>query len=172
MTDITPDLGAYYDQEAAWRADIIRRYGVAIQLVGGGECSVPGCCPPASDRPFAYTVGLFGIGHPELVVVGLSNAEARRLLNAAARVVLDGGRIMPGLETTFPGWSRPVVAEEVPNPGEIAYNANAHYQRPPEYSVPLLQLSYPDSRGRFPSDPSYAGSRRRQPRPGEWSAEE
>lgn len=56
--------------------------------------------------------------------------------------------------------------------GRLAYNANAHHQRPPEYSVPLLQLSYPDSRGRFPSDPFYAGSRRRQPRPGEWSAEE
>lgn len=90
-------------------------------------------------------------------------------LNAAARVILDGGQIMPGIEITIPGWSR-AVAEEVPSPGDIAFSANSHYRRPPEYSVPLLQLAYPDNRGRFPSDPAYSGSRRRQPRPGQWDA--
>ncbi len=172
MTDISPDLAAFLDQQSARRADHIRRYGVSIQLIGGGECSKPGCCAPASARPFAYTVGLFGIGHPELVIVGLDNVEAGRALNAAARVVFAGGRIMPGLEMTFSGWSRRIVAEEIPNPGDIVYNANEHYGHPPEFSVPALQLSYPDKRGRFPSDPSYAGSRRRQPRPGEWRADD
>lgn len=170
MSDITPDIAAWLDQEDARIADQIRRYGVSIQIIGGGRCSVPGCCSPVSDRPFAYTVGLFGIGHPELVVVGLDISESSRALNAAARLVRDGGRIMPGIATTIPGWGRRVIAEEVPNPGDIAFNANGHYQRPPEYSVPLLQLSYPDSRGRFPSDPAYSGSGRRQPRPGEWDA--
>lgn len=77
---------------------------------------------------------------------------------------------MPDVEMTASGWSRRFVAEAVPNPGDIAFNANRFYQRPPEFSVPLLQLSYPDRRGRLPSDPSYSGSRKRQPRPGEWDA--
>ncbi len=171
MTDrIAPALAAFFDQEEARLADQIRRFGVSIQMIGGGRCSVPGCCTPASDRPFAYTVGLFGIGHPELVVVGLDISESSRALNAAARCVREGGRIMPGVQMTVPGWSRRFVAETVPNPGDIAFNANRFYQRPPEFSVPLLQLSYPDARGRFPSDASYSGSRKRQPRPGEWDA--
>ncbi len=168
--DIAPVFAASFDQEDARLADQIRRFGVSIQLIGGGLCSVPGCFCSVSDRPFAYTVGLFGIGHPELVVVGLDISEASRALNAASRLVLDGARIMPGFEVTVPGWSRRVVAEAVPNPGEIAFNANRHYHRPAEFSVPLLQLSYSDRRGRLPSDPSYSGSRARQPRPGEWDA--
>lgn len=171
MSDHTaPDLTAFFDQEDARLADQIRRFGVSIQMIGGGRCCAPGCCNSVSDRPFAYTVGLFGIAHPELVVVGLDISESSRALNSAARTVLDGERIMPGVEMTVPGWNRRFVAETVPNPGDIAFNANGFYQRPPEFSVPLLQLSYPDRRGRFPSDPSYSGSRKRQPRPGEWDA--
>jgi hypothetical protein len=171
MTDhIAPDLAAYFDQEDARLADQIRRFGVSLQMIGGGCCSAPGCCAPLSARPFAYTVGLFGIGHPELVVVGLDISDSSRALNAVARTVLDGGRVMPDVEMTVSGWSRRFVAEAVPNPGDIAFRANRFYQRPPEFSVPLLQLSYPDRRGRFPSDPSYSGSRKRQPRPGDWDA--
>jgi hypothetical protein len=171
MTDhIAPDLAAYFDQEDARLADQIRRFGVSVQMVGGGRCSAPGCCAPLSARPFAYTVGLFGIGHPELVVVGLDISDSSRALNAVARTVRDGGRVMPDVEMTVSGWNRRFVAEAVPNPGDIAFNANRFYQRPAEFSVPLLQLSYPDRRGRFPSDPSYSGSRKRQPRPGEWDA--
>lgn len=166
----TPDLQAWRDQEDARTSDVIRRYGVMIKMIGGGQCSVPGCCSPASERPFAYTIGLFGIGHPELVVVGLDTAASSRALNGAARLVLDGGRIMPGAEFAIPHANRRVLAEVVPNPGDIAFAANRHYQRPSEASVPLLQLSYADGRGRYPSDPRYAGSRKRQPRPGEWSA--
>lgn len=172
MTDIIPPaLAAFFDQEDARVSDQIRRYGVSIQLIGGGECAVPGCCTPADERPFAYTVGLFGIGHPELTVVGLDNASAGRALNAAARIVLAGGRIMPGVEVEIPGWAPRILPATIPNPGAIAYNANGHYHRPAEHSVPLLQLMYPDRRGRYPTDPSYAGSRRRQPLPGEWDAE-
>ena len=128
MTDhIAPDLAAFFDQEDARLADQIRRFGFSVQMIGGGRCSVPGCCAPLSTRPFAYTVGLFGIGHPELVVVGLDISESSRALNAVGRTVLDGGRIMPDVEMTASGWSRRFVAEAVPNPGDIAVNANRFY---------------------------------------------
>jgi len=58
----------------------------------------------------------------------------------------------------------------VPNPGDIAFVANRHYRRDDEVSVPLLQLTYSDRRGRMPWDDTYTGSRRRQPRPGAWDA--
>jgi hypothetical protein len=57
----------------------------------------------------------------------------------------------------------------VPNPGEILLGANGYYQRPPEYSVPALQLSYDDKEGRFPWEPGYA-SPAMQPRPGTFAA--
>lgn len=171
MTDTLPPYpGAFSDQHDARIADQIRRFGVSIQMIGGGGCSVPGCCGEKGEVPFAYTIGLFGLAHPELVVVGLDASTSSCALNAAARLVLDGGRIMPGIEFAVPRWQDRVVAETVPNPGDIAFNANHYYQRPSEYSVPLLQVAYPDARGRFPSDPSYAGNRRRQPRPGAWGA--
>lgn len=167
----TPAQSAWLDQDDARTADTIRRHGVCLQLVGMGTCSVPGCgCTAESKKPFAYTIGLFGIAHPELVVVGLGMPTVSTVLNTAARLVLDGARLSPGEALTLPCWDRRILLEEVPNPGDIAFGANRHYQRPAEASVPLLQLTYSDARGRFPWDSRYSGSRRRQPRPGEWDA--
>lgn len=147
----SPEQQAWLDQEDAHVAEVIRRHGVCLQLVGMGTCSVPGClCPADSGRPFGYTIGLFGISHPELVIVGLDEREAPRILNDAARLVLGGRRLLHGEEVELPNAERRVVAEEVPNPGDIAIGANRHYQRPKEASVPLLQLTYADRRGRFP----------------------
>jgi hypothetical protein len=61
------------------------------------------------------------------------------------------------------------VVEEVPNPGEIVFTANRHYQRPPEFSVSVFQLSYDDTSGRFPWEPDYAAPEM-QPRPGTFRA--
>ncbi|QAY59889.1 DUF4262 domain-containing protein [Microbacterium protaetiae] len=167
----TPAERAWLDQDDAHVADTIRRHGVCLQLIGIGACAVPGCpCTTESKMPFGYTIGLFGIAHPELVVVGLGMPTVSSVLNSAARLVLDGARLTPGETLELPCWDRQIVIEQVPNPGYIAFGANRHYQRPAEASVPLLQLTYTDPRGRYPWDRLYAGARRRQPRPGEWDA--
>ncbi|WP_308492614.1 DUF4262 domain-containing protein [Microbacterium terrisoli] len=167
----TPQERAWLDQDDSHVADTIRRHGVCLQLVGMGACSVPGCpCTVESKRPFAYTIGLFGIAHPELVIVGLGMPAVSSVLNSTARLVLDGTRLTPGEELELPSWDRRIFIEEVPNPGDIAFGANRHYQRPAEASVPLLQLTYTDKRGRFPWESKYTGARSRQPRPGEWDA--
>jgi hypothetical protein len=44
-----------------------------IQLVSGGNSQVP--------PSFAYTVGLFGLGHPELVVLTTGSQTSGGLLN-------------------------------------------------------------------------------------------
>jgi hypothetical protein len=170
MTISQPDIAAWLDQEDARVADIVRRHGVMITMVGGGGCIHPECANKPSGVPFAYTTGLFGIAHPELVVVGLRTSASSFVLNTAARRVLDGERLVAGQELQMPQWDRRLFLESVPNPGEILFGANRHYQRPPEASVPALQLTYSDRRGAFPWEPTYTGSKRQQPRPGKWNA--
>lgn len=85
--------------------------------------------------------------------------------------MIRGGRnIVAGEMLSFTDWPHRVVAEVVPNPGEIAFAANRFYQRPAEASVPLLQLTYDDKSGRFPWEDGYANAPWVQPRPGELRA--
>ncbi|MGN6598465.1 MAG: DUF4262 domain-containing protein [Actinomycetes bacterium] len=161
---------AWLDQEDAEVTSVIRRCGWHICYVFGG-CSSPGCpCWDPEEGPaFAYTTGLFGLGHPELLVFGLPASLAQALLNEVGERIRSGEDLVPGLEYQVGSWERPFTPESVPNAGAIAFTANRHYGRPPQFSVPLLQLSYPDEAGRYPWQPGYvrAGS---QPRPGTFSA--
>lgn len=165
-----PSTQAWIDQEDAHIAHVIRRYGWFIQYVGGHECSRPGCSPGVDpfEPPFAYTVGLFGLGHPELLVFGLSPEMAMSVLNDLGERIRRGGDLIPGQLITFDRWPRRVISEEVPNPGEIVFSANRFYERPDEASVPVLQLSYDDTEGRFPWEEGYAAEV--QPRPGAFQA--
>lgn len=55
---------AWLDQYQAHMTETIRRVGWMIEYVGGDACDRPDC--DGCDRdgpPFAYTVGLFGLGH-------------------------------------------------------------------------------------------------------------
>lgn len=158
----TSQVQSWLDQEDAHTADVIRRHGVYIQYVGGD--------PDAHQMPFAYTVGLFGIGHAELAVIGITPHTASALLNEVSARIRAGENLVPGMVLAFDGWAHRVIVEEIPNPGEIAFAANRFYQRPDEYSVPLLQLTYDDLGGRFPTEPGYANEEWMQPRPGSWRA--
>jgi hypothetical protein len=61
----------WLEQEDAYVSTTIRKHGWCIQYVGGDSCSRPGCeCGPDDGPPFAYTIGLFGLGHPELLILG------------------------------------------------------------------------------------------------------
>lgn len=149
MTD--PQILAWLDQEDARVAACIREHGVYIQFIGGG-CGSP-CCAGADDDDgpdFAYTVGLFGLGHPELLIFGAGPHTAAAVLNELTDRVRGGADLVPGEMITFAQWPHRIVPESVPNPGEIVFTANRHYQRPDEFSVPVLQLSYDDHLGRFP----------------------
>ncbi len=167
MTD--PRTLAWLDQEDSQVAAVIRTHGCYLQHVGGGGCSYPGCCGEASDGPpFTYTVGLFGIGHPELLVLGLPARTAGLVLNDLFGRVRSGDDLVPGQLLTVAGWPRRVV-EELPNPGDILLTADRFYRRPPEAPVPAYQLSYDDPDGRFPWEPGHAEPAL-QPRPGTFRA--
>lgn len=164
------DVEAWFDQWEAQVTSTIRRHGWFIQYVGGDVCSRPGCpCPPADGPPFAYTVGLFGMNHPELLVFGVPPQAAAAILNVLGEHVRSGGSLLPGIEVPVEGWDRKVILEVVPNPGEIVFTANDFYRRPDEHSVPVLQISYPDDEGRFPWEEGHSRLEK-QPRPGSFRA--
>ena len=82
-----PQTIAWLDQEDARLAQLIRTR-FAVQYVWSGD---------EPDEPgFGYTVGLFGLGHPELVVTGLDHHVSHALLNRVARMVVGGRDLVPG----------------------------------------------------------------------------
>ncbi len=161
---------AWLDQDDSRMAAMIRQHGWSIEYIGGDRCSRPGCdSPPTDDPRFAYTVGLFGMAHPELLIFGVPPETAAGVLNDLCERIRSGDALLPGQLITFDEWSHRIIPEEVPNPGEIVFGANRFYQRPDEYSVPVLQLSYDDGEGRFPWDEGYEAPDQ-QPRPGTFRA--
>lgn len=162
--------GAWIDQENARMADVIRRHGWFIQYVGGGACSRPGCgCGPDDGPSFAYTVGLHGLGHPELLVFGVSTGTAVSVLNSLGAGIRDGLVLMPGQLIAFDEWAHRIMPEAVPNPGDILFGANDFYRLPPGHSVEAFQLSHDDENGLFPCQDGFVGAEM-QPRPGTFKA--
>lgn len=167
------DIGvrAWLDQQDAHVTSSVRKHGWHIEYVGGGRCDVPGCScgddkDDADDSPaFAYTVGLYGMRHPELLMFGISPQIAAGVLNELGQRVREGATLMAGQLITFAHWSHTIVPEPVPNPGEIVFSACRYYGM----EVPVLQLSYDDPQGRFPWEEGYAAPRM-QPRPGTFRA--
>jgi hypothetical protein len=157
-----PHTTAWLDQEDAHLAQLIRTHRWAVQHVDGGD---------AADEPrFGYTIGLFGLGHPELVLVGLGCDNSHGILNRVARMVADGRDLVIGEMLQWTDWAGRLVVEQLSNPGEVLLGANRFYERPPEYSVPAYQLTWNHADGLFPWDEGYACGPECQPRPGTWRA--
>ncbi|RZU30602.1 DUF4262 domain-containing protein [Blastococcus saxobsidens] len=157
-----PQLIAWLDQEDAHLTRTIRSHRVAVQYVQRGE--------GPDEPPFGYTVGLFGVGHPELVVVGLGHGATGDVLDEVAALVLGGRDLLPGELVVLEGGERLLTVEPLPNPAEILFSANRFYQRPDEFSVPAYQLTWAHEGGAFPWDPGCPCPPECQPRPGTWRA--
>lgn len=89
-----PQTQAWIDQYDAHITAIIRRHGWFIQYIGGDSCSRPGCpCTGDEGPPFAYTVGLFGLNHPELLIFDIAPQTVATMLNVLGDRV-RGGRVV------------------------------------------------------------------------------
>jgi hypothetical protein len=159
---------AWLDQEDTHLAQLIRAHRWAVQYVFPADEDDDDADP--GGPPFGYTVGLFGLGHPELVVVGLGHDDSHAILQRVAGLVADGRDLVPGELLTFPDRPDGLVVEPVPNPGEVLFAANRHYRRPDEHSVPAFQLTWQHRDGTFPWDEAYPCGPDCQPRPGAWRA--
>lgn len=158
-----PRTTAWLDQEDAHLAVTIRAHRWAVQYVWDGD-------EPA-EPPFGYTVGLFGLGHPELAVVGMSAANTHGVLNEAAEMVAAGRNLVPGELLAWEVWpGLRIVVEELPNPGEIVLGANRFYERPAEFSVRAFQLTWAHPGHVFPWEDGESCGPAVQPRPGMWRA--
>jgi hypothetical protein len=157
-----PQTVAWLDQEDAHLAQVIRTHRWAVQFVGAGDH--PG------EPSFGYTVGLFGLGHPELVIVGLESDNTHGMLQRVAGMVAGGRDLVVGELLEWPDWDGRMVVEQLPNPGEVVLGANRFYERPAEFSVPAFQLTWPHRDGSFPWDEAYPCGPDCQPRPGTWRA--
>ena len=157
-----PQTTAWLDQEDAHLTQVIRAHRWAIQFVGAGE--------EADEPAFGYTVGLFGLGHPELVVVGLAGRTTHAILNRVAGIVAHGRDLLAGEWLASANREDHLVVEQCPNPGDVVLAANRYYQRPAEHSVPAYQLTWCHADGLFPWDDGYACGPECQPRPGTWRA--
>lgn len=165
MTEL--QIQAWLDQEDARTAAMVRRHGWYIEYVC--SCEVFGKTGGYEGPPFAYTVGLFGLHHPELLILGVPQRTASGVLNALGNRIRSGDNLLPGQVLTFEEWPHRIIPEPVPNPGEIVFGANRYYGRPDPDSVPVLLLSYDDQAGRFPWEAGYAAPEM-QPRPGTFRA--
>lgn len=161
---------AWLDQDDQLTVDLVRRYGWRVVYVAAHEedglfdDGEPEDAPPTPA--FAYTVGLFGLGHPELLLFSTSVEVAAVVLNRLGTRVLAGENLLPGRVIELSEWDRKMITEQVPNPGGTVYAANAFYRRSAESSVPVLQISYADDHGHFPWQRDYDLRAGWQPRPG------
>ncbi|WP_156253199.1 DUF4262 domain-containing protein [Pseudactinotalea terrae] len=75
----------------------VEKFGWGLVHVGE-SCSEPGCTNEheGEEPPFTYTVGLAGWGHPELLVHGLTAAEAEPLLNDLGERIRGGQSFVHG----------------------------------------------------------------------------
>ncbi|MGZ6854902.1 MAG: DUF4262 domain-containing protein [Mycobacteriaceae bacterium] len=152
---------AWLDEQDREVAGTIREHGLYIEYVKGCACGECGEAPP-----FAYSVGLFGLGHPELLIFGVPPVTAAGVINHLFARVRAGADLVPGELVVFDKWPQRIVVEEVPNAGEIVFAANRHHGRPDEDSVPVFQLTWDDVDARFPWDDGYSVAPSVQPRPG------
>jgi hypothetical protein len=157
-----PQITAWLDQQDAHLAELIRTHRWAVQYVGAGDD--PG------EPAFGYTIGLFGLGHPELIVVGCSGGTTHGILERIAGLVAGGRDLVP--RELLPGAAGEgrLFVEACPNPGDVVLGANRWYRRPAEYSVPAYQVAWTHRDGLFPWEEGYACRPDCQPRPGEWAA--
>ena len=130
-----PADDAWLDQEDARLAQTVRTHRVAVQYVMRGE--------EADEPPFAYTVGLFGLDHPELVVVGLDHETACGLLNTVAGMVLDGRDLVPGEVIADDDGVDVLTRRGAAEPGRgRCSRRTGSTERPDEFSVPAYQLTW------------------------------
>ncbi len=107
---LDPQTTAWLDQEDAHLARVIRQHRRAVQYVGAGE---------EDDEPsFGYPIGLFGLGHPELVLVGLDADTTHGVLQRVAEEVAAGRDLVPGELVVRDDRTGRLHVEVSPDPGE------------------------------------------------------
>ena len=137
--------------ERSWLADYERRVTETIRLHG---CFIQAVMGEGRTPPVAYTVGLFELGHPELIVFGLDTQSSGGMLNWFAARVRDGEVFSPGQVIAPAESDTRLLVQNFRDPW-LLHMANRHYHRGREAPVRALQLIW-DAGGAFPWEPGYS----------------
>jgi hypothetical protein len=109
--------------------------------------------------PWAYTTGLTNAGLPELVVTGLTQVRACRLLNDVSyHLLFHGGGLTAGDRFELDGGPRIEVVEVCEPAAHMIVAAELYGE-----GVRALQLVYADYRGHWPWESGYRGGGGGQP---------
>ena len=105
--------------------------------------------------PFAYTVGLTPLGHPELLVTGLTPRKAGNLLNSIAHGLVSHNdrAYVAGERQVWPNRA-PLEVIGVAEPTVHLVMATAMYGP----RLRAVQLAYADDRGRWPWQVGFRGN--------------
>lgn len=113
--------------------------------------------------PFAYTVGLTAMGHPEIVEQGLPNEVGHQFLNLVGEEVRAGRRFRaPSIVTDLTDGGQPVAFIHAEDTSELTAVEQVYG------AVEALRLVWSDRSGRLPWDVGF-GSASHQPLLGEWT---
>lgn len=124
-------------------SDLIDEHGWAVQWVGGDPTQVS----------FAYTVGLFTRGLPEILIFGLPDDVAQPILNDLAARATSGAGFTDGLVLRDVVAGFPVVLVEVIDSSAYLTVANALARTVSgDRQVRAWQVVFPDAVGRWPWD--------------------
>ncbi len=102
------------------RLDIERRIkqsGFTMVGIGYGACAVPGCrCDERPSRqPYAYSLGLWQHGHPEIVIFGVPMAHVNEVSSVVYERLLAGDPLAVGRQHRHRIPGGPLIAlEHVP----------------------------------------------------------
>lgn len=104
--------------------------------------------------PFTYTIGLYGRGWPEMIVFGMRPEISHAVLGEAIQMIKNRGYPFVNREEVYDLLlrypCRMVALDPVAASRHHTVQACQFYGR----TVPVTQLVWPDSNGRFPSDPA------------------
>lgn len=135
-------------------ADLLRlidEHGWAVRSVMGGP-------EEGDDVEFAYTVGLSGLRHPEVIILGMPSEHALTFLNMIGDEVWRGGRFEHGTVTgQFTSDSAPVVFLHAQATDRLTAVAEVFGR------VEALQMVWPDTTGRLPWQNGYRNPPEAQP---------
>jgi hypothetical protein len=112
---------------------------------------------PESDLTYSFSVGLYlKFGHPEILVMGLSEEVSRDLINTTAEHIAGGRVFLAGTRTDdlvegFACGFTPILVDHY----EQYLGYGIWFYRSLKQPFPAIQLVWPDKQGRFPWEENY-----------------
>ena len=102
---------------------------------------------------FGYSIGLYkGLGHPELIIIGLDYASTVSIINIAKEEIEKGIKFMEGVNYHAFLNDYPVQFIEVKPEYYPDYLGYAQWYNNRSINFPTLQVVWPDNAGIFPWD--------------------